>query len=857
MATTGTPRRAAPARPPAPRHGKAGGPPTGRNGRRPSKGASLWRRIVLFFQIVTFFVLIIVIAALVYLFVQMQQPLSTIDLKFAPPGRTYIYSSDGVLLADIYQYNRQVVPITRIPQYLQDATVAFEDKRFYQHQGVDFQGIARSILTNIESGDLKAQGGSTITQQLARNMHVDGLTRKKTIQRKLKEWIVANQIEKSYTKQQILGMYLNWVNYGSGAYGVQAASETYFGKDVSKCDLAQCALLAGLPNRPSGYDPYRDKTAALAQRGRVLQEMLAQHFITSAQFVQATAEPIRLAFARPPSQGSRIFHAPYFTDYVISQLNALYGEDTVLAGNMKVYTTINMKMQDLAEQDLEQGIAAHAGPGGPTQGCLVALDPKTGDIKAMVGGVDYQKSQFNIAANGRRQPGSSFKAVLYSAAIDSGAVTEDTTVMDAPQTYRMSNGQAYTPKDDTYYSYRRMNLREAMAYSVNTIAVKVLAHIGPALEIQYARRLGVESPLAPVLSLALGSSAVTPLEMAGVYETFPDGGNHAIPTAWTEVDDANGKHVLAPQVETQVLQKSTVSQLDDMLRAVVTDPGGTGHNVEALVPDARGKTGTTQEHKDVWFDGYTPNLVCVVWAGHPIYHRLHNGTFQAGYGEPMSGNSWGATVCAPIWAKFISEAEPVFLQDQARERARALAQRGPKPKPVAHNPVPVAVKPVPAERHSGPVPETDQDNSEPVDSQDSSTAPSGDANDTDDMGDTGNSNQNHAPLPGNAPPAASSAPDSPGPAAPLTPTPTVSPPSAPVDVVPVVPVPRRRASVSVQTQPVTVPEPRKPQMVTVRINPEDGLLATQWDPEVVVRTYVKGTEPRRYSRLHPPPPGEP
>lgn len=857
MATTGTPRRSAP---PAPRRSGSGParPPARKAGRRRPKRSGFWQRLKLFLQLVTFFVLIVIIAGLVFLIIQMKQAPSAIDLSFSPPGRTEIFSSDGVLLADIYQYNRAVVPIERIPQNLRNATVAFEDKRFYEHQGVDFKGIARSLFQNIKSGDWKGEGGSTITQQLARNMKVDGLTRVKTVQRKLKEWIVANQIEKNYTKQDILWMYLNYVNYGSGAYGVQAAAQTYFGKDISKLDLAQCALLAGLPNRPSDLNPYHSKQAAKAQRTLVLQDMLQQHYITPAQFTQADAEPIRLASSHPPAQGSRVYHAHYFTDYVIQQLKDQYGEDAVMAGNMKVYTTLNMKMQQLAEQDLEQGIASHAGPEGPTQGCLVCLDPKTGAIKAMVGGINYQKSQFNIAADGRRQPGSSFKAVLYSAAIDSGAVTEYTTALDAPTSYPMGPGQPpYIPKDDGPYTYRRMSLKEAVAYSVNTIAVHVLHHIGPALEIEYARRLGVQSPLDPVLSLALGSSAVTPLEMAGVYETFPDGGNHAIPAAWTEVDDASGKHLIAPQVETHVLKRSTVAQLDDMLRAVVDDPRGTGHGVEGLVPDARGKTGTTQGHADVWFDGYTPNLVCVVWAGHPTRKVLKNGTVAYGYGEPMARYDWGATVCAPIWAQFMSQAEPVFLKAEAHAKAVGKLSKKPATKTAAPPaPAPPAATPAVSlasasrwsHRHYWqqrsaytPTPAT----------------PPADANmGTSDQG----SSQNAASSPLSAPMNSVSASSGSGNPAPVDTAPASVAPAhvTPVIASPPPAVPRRhREFTAPASSPVSAPTPpAQPQYVTVRINPEDGLLATKWDPEVVEKTFLRGTEPRRYSRLHPPPPGE-
>ncbi len=413
MATTGTPsRRSAPASP-GNGSGRRRPPPRRRKKRNP-----VWQAIVTFVQAVTVLALVGFITLLLALGWQLRNAPSSIDLTFDPPGRTLIFSSDGVQLAKLYTENRQVVPMEQIPKDLQNATVAFEDKRFYTHSGIDLQGIVRALGRNLKSRDLTGQGGSTITQQLARNMGVEGLNSRKSFTRKLHEMLVAAQIEKSYTKQRILEMYLNQVYYGSGAYGVQAAAQTYFGKDVSKLDLAQCALLAGLPNQPTNVSPYRDKKAAEAQRGRVLDNMLEQHYITAPQYTQARAEYIHLAAPKPPKQGSQIFHAPYFVNYVVDQLKRRYGEDYLTRGNLKVYTTLNWAMQQVAENALVQGIIRTGGRG-PTQGALVALDPKTGEIKAMVGGVDYAKDQFNIATQSRRQPGSSFKAVIYSAAIDS------------------------------------------------------------------------------------------------------------------------------------------------------------------------------------------------------------------------------------------------------------------------------------------------------------------------------------------------------------------------------------------------------------------------------------------------------
>ena len=845
MATTGTPRRT----------DTGGGrgptaPPTRPGKRRPArrKRSPFWQGVVTLFQALTLLVLVAGITFMVCFGLQLRNAPSSIDITFDPPGRTLIYSSDGTLLAKMYVENRQVVPISQIPKDLQNATIAFEDKRFYTHSGVDFQGILRALGRNIKSRDLHGEGGSTITQQLARNMGIEGLGREKTLGRKLHEMLVAAQIEKNYTKQDILEMYLNQVNYGSGAYGVQAAAQTYFGKDVKSLDLAQCALLAGLPNRPRDVSPYKDKDAAEAQRNRVLDNMFEQHYITAEQWTHAKAEYIHLAAPHPPKQGSQVYHAPFFVNYVADQLQHKYGKDYLERGNLRVYTTLSWPMQQIAEDALRQGIANVSGRG-PNQGCLVALDPKTGEIKAMVGGTDYAKNQFNIVTQARRQPGSSFKAVVYSAAIDSHVVSENTTVLDAPVTYQ-TGGKAYTPRDDNGYSYRRRTLRDAMAQSVNVPAVKVLKEVGAQSVVRYARLMGVDSPLDPVLSLALGSSGVTPMEMADVYATIANGGNHPVPTPFTRLADSNDRTIedIPPAIETHVLQPDTVRQVDDMLRAVVTD--GTGKVVDD-VPEARGKTGTTQGHKDVWFVGYDKNLVCAVWAGHPLHNAK---TGQDSYGAEMEGNAWGSTVCAPIWRNFMLKAVPLFQAAEAKEAARSH----PKAKPVVV-PAIVVAPPPPADPFRGTRSERRRRRAEQraqyggdanSASPDTAPADTNSATDTAPPADTGTATPAAAdassgmstPL---SAPSADSAPAGSPSRAQRDPSSGASDGTNAGADTSSAPAPRRHARAHPSTD-----------YVTVRINPEDGLRATQWTPEVVEKTYAKGAEPHRYSRMYAPPPGE-
>ncbi|MGI4790356.1 MAG: transglycosylase domain-containing protein [Janthinobacterium lividum] len=861
MATTSSSKQSAPRSTPGNGAGNSKGPGNGKGRPAPRRKRNpFWARVKTFFTLVSFCVMIVIVTLMVWVGIRLYQAPRTIDLANNPLGITYIYSSDGTPLAEFFTERRKVITIDDMPQNLQNATIAFEDRRFYQNSGIDVKGIGRAVFSNFVHGDAKGEGGSTITQQLARNMGVEGLTRQKSYGRKFNELIIASQINNSYTKQQILEMYLNQVNYGSGAYGVEAAAEVYFNKHAKQLDLAQCALLAGLPNRPADFSPYKSLTAAKGQRQRVLDQMLDQKYITQIQYQQASAETIKLAQAKAPSQGSQIFHAPYFVNYVVDQLRHKYGSDRLYEGNLKVYTTLNWPMQQIAEQEVQQGIANSRGLG-PTQGALVCLDPQTGEIKAMVGGVDYKKSQINYAVHGR-QPGSSFKAIVYAAAINDGTVKEDTPVMDARTTFGTGHG-SYTPQDDTGYSDRYMNLREAVAYSVNVVAVKVLHTIGPQGAIRYARMMGVHAPLDPVLSLALGSSPVSPLEMASAYSTFPAGGNHPEPAAWTRLDDAQDNVIedVPPAIETHILQKDTVSQLDDMLRAVVTDPRGTGAMVAPLVPDARGKTGTTQDHKDVWFVGYTTQLVCAVWAGHPIDATKHH---PAAYGQEMEHLAFGGTVCAPIWAKFMSRSLPIFHAARVKELALEKSKQAPVAKPITAADTATAISTDPSADGSA-------DSSDDTPRSRHHRQHGNQAHDNGDGTVTVNVDDSSGLLAPEGSPGSHSETFSSG-TQPTTLSPQYSTDSGsdtqqPFDNSPETTTDNSQGGseaapdTSASTDSTPTPTRRHHRdtisdTVTVTINPEDGLLATKWCPQQISRTYPRGQEPHTHSRMYPPPPGE-
>ena len=585
--------------------------------------------------------------------------------NYKPSGRTVIYSADGVMLASIFQENRQPVGIDKIPLDLQRATVAIEDERFYQNKaGFDIRGIGRSVWADVHGGEA-SQGGSTLTQQLVRNLGIGGLTREKTFSRKIKEIIYADQIARNYSKQQILEMYLNAVYYGSGAYGVQAAAETYFGKRVDQLDLAQCAMIAGLPQRPNGLSPYVNKDGATARRNDVLIHMLQQRYITPDQYNSALAEPIVLAFPKPPNETSKTYHAGYFVDYVIAYLKQHYGSDFIYQGGIRVYTTLNWQMEQQAESIAANQVHNLASDN-VSQAAILCMEPQTGYIKAMVGGIDYTQSQYNITTS-PRQPGSSFKPVYYTAALDSGIINETTLVPDEPISLPGAGGKLWHPKNDNGRYYGPVTAKFAIAQSLNCASVHVLEKVGIPTAIRYARMMGIHSPLAPYMPLALGASGVSPLEMADVYATIANGGLRPFPTPIEQITDDTGNVVEdnVPQLETTGISANACAKMSDMLQAV-TAYGGTAGPVlgDGSVPGAHGKTGTTQEHKDTWFDGYTKDLVTVVWAGHPNYNPK---THRSSYGEPMARNAWGVTVSVPMWRQFMIAAEGIEATAKARE----------------------------------------------------------------------------------------------------------------------------------------------------------------------------------------------
>lgn len=549
--------------------------------------------------------------------------------SYRPSQTTEIYSSDGVLLARLFDENRDVVPLRDIPLNLRNATVAVEDHRFFQHRGVDWRGVARAIATNAEDGRY-AQGGSTITQQLVRNLF---LSPDKRLRRKIREAILAIRVEQRFSKNDILAMYLNQVFYGARSFGVEAAARTYFGKPVNSLNLEQCALLAGIPQRPSLYDPYANPKAARKRRDIVLKRMVDAGFIKPALARQAMESPLGLAYHQPPRLTAR--RAPYFVDYVIRLLEQRYGEEQVYRGGMRVQTTLNTRAQTAAEDAVKNTMNARFGSR-PTQAALLSIDPVTGYIRAMVGGRDYRRSVFNRAVQAHRQPGSAFKPFVYAAALNAGMTPMD-RVLDEPVTFPDDH---WTPHNYDHRWHGRVTLTQALAQSINIPAIKVLDKVGTTSAIQMARACGITSDLTDDLSLALGTSEVSMLELTSAYCTFAAGGAHTPPVAIVSVKDNTGRvleqHYPEPE---SVLDEVVARQIDFMLRQVVRI--GTGRPAGAI-PDARGKTGTTDDLKDAWFVGYTPDLVTAVWVGNDKPTRIPGLT---GGGE-----------CAPIWTAYMRRA---------------------------------------------------------------------------------------------------------------------------------------------------------------------------------------------------------
>ncbi len=570
---------------------------------------------------------------------------------FKPAAITRIYSADKELLADLFTQKRVPVPLHMIPDYLKQAVIATEDRQFYEHAGVDLRGILRAIIRDIRAGEF-VEGASTITQQLAKTLF---LTPRKSIMRKLKEAFLAFQIERRYTKDEILQLYLNQVYFGSGAYGVEAAARTFFGKPANELTLAECALTAGMPKSPSRYSPLVNESLALKRRAVVLKQMARNGMITREQLTAAKSSPLSLA----TSQNSSI-KAPYFVAYVRNLLEKEFGGARLYRTGLTVYTTLNYKMQKAAEKAVAKGLeqlsarmqkdglltlqskeamgtSGHESP----QAALVSVDATQGAILAMVGGKDFQESPFNRATMARRQPGSAFKPLVYACAMENG-FAQNYVIWDAPVVFKgAKEGVDWTPENFSGKFRGEMILRQALSVSQNIPAVKLLNKLGPSTAVQWAYRMGIESPLQPNLSLVLGTSEVTLLELTAAYAVFPSGGVGTRPFAILEVLDRKGRTIRRAGLQRRTaVSPETAAIMTDMLQAVVH--AGTGKAARCIGRPLAGKTGTTDSYRDALFLGFSPTVVAGVWVGLDHYGILGN-------------KETGARAALPIWIDFMEQ----------------------------------------------------------------------------------------------------------------------------------------------------------------------------------------------------------
>lgn len=616
-------------------------------------------------------------AGLAYLYVISRDLPSLKQLEeYKPKLASKVYSADMKVIHEYFEEKRSFTPLEEMPPALIQAVIATEDRKFHDHWGFDLRRFAQTVFINIVNLRYK-QGASTLTQQLARQLY---LSLEKTITRKIRELLTAIQIERTYTKDEILEMYLNHMNFGHGAYGVQSASLLYFGKDARELRTEECAMLVGVLAAPSIYTPHRNPGRTLARRNIVLSSMRELDYITEDDYVELTKTPIDVL---PYKSGRSNKIAPYFTEYIRQILQKKYGYNLYTDG-LSIYTTLDSRAQALAEKATQdqlqvlqekmtevyskkknfielmgpeflQGknvdtilqdstlvdslIRARA----PIQAALVSIDPRNGYILAWVGGRDFKESKFNRVVQARRQPGSAFKPFVYTVAIDNGYPPTH-EVLNQPVVTELPNGERWSPQNYDLSIGGPTTFREGLRKSYNLVTVRVLQEVirKPSLVVDYAQKMGIKSPLQPVDALALGASEVTPLEITSAFGVFANGGVHVEPVAILRVEDKFG-NIIEQNIprSREALRKETAYIMTDLLRTVIDH--GTGVRARwyyKFTRPAGGKTGTTNDYGDAWFLGFTPQIVTGVWVGNDDHVSL-------GRGQD------GARTALPIWAPYM------------------------------------------------------------------------------------------------------------------------------------------------------------------------------------------------------------
>jgi penicillin-binding protein 1A len=567
-------------------------------------------------------------------------PIQSLE-DFQPSATTRLYSAEGDILAELFVEQRDLVPLKEIPQHLKAGVLATEDRKFYQHSGIDIKGILRAVVKNLQAGEY-VEGASTITQQLTKTLF---LSPEKTLRRKIREAFLALQLERRYTKDEILELYLNQVYFGSGAYGAASAARIYFNKSSRDLTLAECALLAAMPRAPSRYSPLVNAPLAIKRRNVVLKQMVDTGVISHDEYNKARST----AFS-PPQRTRNGKRAPYFVDFVKEVLEKQLGSRLLYRGGLAITTTLSMARQAAAERALHLGldhldnrtiVSEAAEKRQPVQGALVVLDIASGAIMAMVGGRDYAASAFNRTVSSKRQPGSAFKPFIYALAVENG-IPQNRLILDAPVVFKGADkGRDWQPQNFSDAYAGETTLRAALARSLNIPAVRLIEQLGPTAVADFTRKLGITSPLAANLSLALGTSEVSLLELTAAYAVFANQGERVTPFGVMEVADQNGGILWRVQPQkTVAMSRAGAAIITDMLEAVVLE--GTARRAQMLKRALAGKTGTTNQYKDALFVGYSPATAVGVWVGkdQPV---------------PIGQGETGARAALPIWINFMAE----------------------------------------------------------------------------------------------------------------------------------------------------------------------------------------------------------
>lgn len=559
---------------------------------------------------------------------------------FRPSATSRLWSSDNELLAELFSEKRTPIEFGQIPSALINALIATEDRNFYRHGGVDLKGILRAILKDLHAGEY-VEGASTITQQLAKTLF---LTSRKTVFRKAKEALLSIQIERKYTKDEILSLYLNQVYFGSGAYGVSAAAQTFFGKPVNRLTLAECALIAAMPKAPSRFSPLVNIDLARQRRDVVLRQMKEIGMISAEAFEFAQEEAIQISGRPEP-----LLKAPYFIEYVKERLEETIGPSPLYQDGLTVQTTLSYSLQVAAEAAVEKGLAdlearmRKRGIADPAPECaLIALDIPTGGILAMVGGRNFAKSSYNRAVSAKRQPGSAFKPIVFAAALEHG-FAQNTMLLDAPLVISGADTEKdWRPENDSGGYRGEMTLREVLTLSKNIPAIRLLEKIGSDTVVPFAHRLGINTRLESNLSLVLGTSEVTLIDLTAVYAVFPHLGCVTTPFGIREITGRQGEPIWRAVPEKSiVMSAANAAIMTDMLQGVVQE--GTAKKAQALKCPLGGKTGTSDNYKDALFVGFSSNIAVGVWVGRDTNESLGNG-------------ETGARTALPIWMAFMESA---------------------------------------------------------------------------------------------------------------------------------------------------------------------------------------------------------